>query len=479
MNSSIVRSLSLLGILLFGGCAARRYQAAPIVPTETASRFQSRNLNDAGLQAFVEKNLGQPTTASPPRTWDLRMLWLAAEYFNPALEAARTRVTESEAAVVTAGARPNPTLGIAPGIPSPYLLTLDFAVPIETAGKRGYRIKSAQGLHQAAEFDLADTAWKLRSSVRVALVDYLLASKNLDLLHSDEQIRDEQVRLLDQRFAVGEIPRPDLDLARIQLSQTRLAISSAEGQVAQAKAALAAAVGISVAALQGVEFSWTSLESPPSADSLSVEQLQGEAVLNRLDVRRFLAQYAAAEADLQLEIAKQYPDLAIGPGYTYEEKNNFFTIGISTTLPIFNRNQGPIAEAEARRKGAAVAFLEKQAQIIAESEQALAVYTAAVKEFTEADASLRNLQNQQEQTMRRAVGVGEEDRLALNGVRIESSVVARARLDALHRALIALGSLEDAIQRPLDPGDLTTTPSNVPPPNDFSSPDLPAKEPRQ
>jgi cobalt-zinc-cadmium efflux system outer membrane protein len=476
MNSSIVLSLCLFGILLLDGCSARRYQAAPIVPMEAASRFQSGNLNDTGLQAFVQKNLGQPTMTSPPKTWDLQTLWLAAQYFNPALEAARSRVTESEAAVVTAGARPNPTLGIAPGIPSPYLLTLDFAVPIETVGKRGYRIQSARSLNQAAQFDLADTAWKLRNGVRAALVDYLLAFRNLDLLHSDEQIWGDQVHLLEQRFAVGEIPRPDLDLARIQLSQTHLAISTAEGQVGQAKAALAAAIGISTAALQDVEFSWPGLESPPRVEFQSLEQFRRDAVLNRLDVRRSLAQYGAAEADLQLEIAKQYPDVVIGPGYTYEEKNHFFTFGISTTLPVFNRNQGPIAEAEARRKGAAAAFLEKQAQVIGESEQALALYTAALKEFTEADTSLHNLQGEQEQMIRRAVGVGEEDRLALSGVRIESSAVSRARLDALHRAQRALGALEDAVQRPLDLSDLAPTPSRASSATNSSSPDPPVKE---
>ena len=41
----------------------------------------------------------------------------------------------------------------------------------------------------------------------------------------------------------------------------------------------------------------------------------------------------------------------------------------------------------------------------------------------------------------------------LNGVRIESAVVTRTRLDALARAQRALGELEDAVQRPLDPGD--------------------------
>jgi outer membrane protein TolC len=452
--------LSFLGIVLLTGCAARRYQAAPIVPTETASMLQSRSFSDAGLQAFLQKNLAQPERKATPNTWDVGTLWLAAQYFNPALEAARSRIAEAKAAIVTAGARPNPNLGIAPGIPSPYLLTLDFAVPIETAGKRGYRIESARSLDQAANFDFADTVWKLRSGVRAALLDYLLASRNLKLLLSEEKIREDQVNLLEQRFAVGEIPRPDLDLARIEFLKTHIAISTAEGQVGQTRAALAAAIGIPVAALQGVDFSWSNLDSPPSAESLSPQQIQREAVVNRLDVRRALAQYAATESDLQLEIAKQYPDVAIGPGYTYEEKNNFFTLGISTTLPIFNRNQGPIAEADARRKEAAAAFLDKQLQVIAGSEQALVLYAAALRELTEADTSLRTLQEQQEQMTRRAVDIGEQDRLSLNGVQIESAVLARARLDALSRAQRALGQLEDSVQRPLEAG-------------------APAKEPRQ
>ena len=360
---------------------------------------------------------------------------------------------EAQAAAVTAGARPNPTLNIAPGIPSPYLLTLDFVVPIETAGKRGHRIQVARGLDQAARFDLADAAWKVRSGVRMALLNYLLASLSLDLLRCEESVRHEQVSPLEQRFAVGEIPRPDVDRTRIELSRTHLAISTAEGQIAEAKAALAASIGIPVAGLQGLNFSWADLDSPPSADSLSPEQIQRDAVLNRLDVRRALAQYATAEADLQLEISKQYPDVQIGPGYTYEEKNNFFTVGLSTTLPIFNRNQGPIAEAEARRKEAAATFLEKQAQVIAGSERALALYVAALKELAEADESLRKLHDAHLQMMEQAVRLGEEDRLSLNTVQIESSIVARVRLDALARAQSALGELEDAVQRSLDPGD--------------------------
>jgi cobalt-zinc-cadmium efflux system outer membrane protein len=445
------RVVVLFGCLSFGGCAVRRYQPAPIVPAETVSRFELRNLADPGLQAYEEKNLGHAIAPWPPKTWDLGTLSLAALYFNPTLEAARARFAEAQAAVVTAGARPNPSLSIAPGIPSPYLFNLDVGVPIETAGKRGHRVESARSLEHAARFDLADSFWKVRSTVRIALLNYLLAARSVDLLRFEERVRRDQVIILEQRFSVGEIPRPEVDLGRIELSKTHLAISTVEGQFAEAKAALAASIGIPVAGLEG-EFFWADLDSPPSAESLLPRQIQRDAVLNRLDVRRSLAQYAAAEADLQLEISKQYPDVQIGPGYTYEEKNNFFTLGLSTTLPVFNRNQGPIAEAEARRREAAAAFLEKQAQIIAGSERALALYIAALKELAEADQSLRKLQDDHLQTMRQAFRLGEEDRLDLNGVQIESSVVARARLDAIARAQSALGELEDAVQRPLDPG---------------------------
>ncbi len=445
--------MALLMAGLTVGCAARHYQAIPLVPSETASRLEARSIADAGLHAYVEAHLGHAVSPWPPKTWDLRMFSLAALYFNPAIETARARLAEAEAAAVTAGARPNPTLSIAPGIPSPYLFNLAIAMPIETAGKRGYRIQSARSLDQAAQFDLADSAWKVRSGVRAALLNSLLASRNLDTLHSEEEFRGEQVRLLEQRLAVGEIARPEVDLARIELSKIRSGIAAAEGQVFESKAALAASIAIPVAALAGIDLSWTDLESPPSAESLSPKTIQRDAVLNRLDVRRALAQYAAAEADLQLEIAKQYPDVQIGPGYTSEERNSFFTIGFSATLPVFNRNQGPIAEAEARRRKAAAAFLEKQAQVIAESERSLARYAAALKELAEADHSLRRLHDAQLERMQQAVQLGEEDRLALNGVQIESSVLARSRLDALARAQSALGELEDAVQRPLDPGD--------------------------
>jgi len=443
---------ALLGVLSAAGCAVRHYRAAPIAPEETAARLETADLADPGLRAHMERNLGQSVAPWPPASWTLRTLTLAALYYHPAMAASRARVGEAEATEQTAGARPNPTLHLAPGVPSPYLFNLDFAAPLETAGKRGHRIRSARALSLAARLELGESAWKLRSAVRRAFVNRLLAARMLDALHLEEEIRRRQVRMLEQRLEVGEIARPPVDAARIELARTHLATVAAEGSVAEATAALAAAIAIPASALRQVELAWPELASPPDAASLPAASIRREAVVNRLDVRRALAVYAAREAQLQLEIAKQYPDVQIGPGYTYEEGHNFFTVGVSATLPLLNRNQGPIAEAEARRKQAGAEVLQTQARVLAESETALARYTGALEELAEADRSLAALQEERLRTTQRAVEVGEEDQLAFNAVELEKAVLDRSRLDALGRAQRALGELEDALQRPLDGG---------------------------
>ena len=445
--------LVVSAVLALSGCATQRYKPAPIVPAVSASRLESRTLSDAGLRSFVEQSSGKSFTSWPPSRWNLQTLSLAALYFNPTLDSARARVEEADAAIITAGGRPNPTFDISPGVPSPYLFSMDLLFPIETAGKRGHRIQSASSLMQAAQFDLADSAWKVRSGVRTALLDYFLASRSVDLLRTEQDLRTTQVRLLQERLTSGEIPRVDLDTARIAAAQTQLAVTTAQNRIAGARAAIAAAIGLPASAMSTVTFDWDDLDSPPDAASISAQEVERDAVLNRMDVRRALAQYTAAEANLQLEIAKQYPDVEIGPGYSYEEQHNYFTTGLSVTLPIFNRNKGPIDEAEARRKEAAATVSEAQAQVIAQSEQALTAYTAALNELSESDQLLRTLQNTRLQMTERAAQVGEVDSVAVNGVQIENNALSLSRLEALNRAQTDLGQLEDAVQRPLDPGD--------------------------
>jgi len=446
------RLAATLASVLLAGCAAQRYAPAPLAPDAVASAFSARSLADPGLRSFEESSLGWGIEAWPPAEWDRKTLSLAALYFNPQLDEARASVSESQAALETAGARPNPTLSVTPGVPSPYLLTLDLSFPLETAGKRGYRIQAARNLELASQLELAQTAWTIRGAVRAALLDYLMSLQSLDLLRSEAEVRESQVRILEQRFSAGEARRSEVDAARSELSRALSALRAAEEAGAEQGALLAAAIGVPAAALRDIRFSWPDVAAPPRAESLPLAEIQRDAVLNRLDVRDSLAQYAAAEAALQLEIAKQYPDVDLGPGYTYEEGHSYFTVGLSVAIPMFDRNQGPIAQAEARRRKAAAQFVEAQSQAISRSERALAVYRVALEGLAEAER-LASIEERRREATRQSVRAGEQDGLDLAESEIQYSIAARARLDAVAHAQRALGDLEEAVERPLAPGD--------------------------
>ena len=76
---------------------------------------------------------------------------------------------------------------------------------------------------------------------------------------------------------------------------------------------MAAALGVPHAALKGKSFAWPELETPPALPALSLETAQTAGLLNRIDLRGLLAEYAAAEASLKREVASRYPDVTLGP----------------------------------------------------------------------------------------------------------------------------------------------------------------------
>lgn len=446
----------VLGVaVVLTACApVQRYHPQPIVPAVTAARLENRTLNEPGLRQFMEKNLGRKVGTWPLATWDLNELALAAYYFNPQMQVARAQAEAARAAIITARERPNPTVSLHPGIPSPWLMAFDFLIPVQRAGRRRYKIKQAQALRQAARFNLAATAWKARSGVRAALVKYFFDKAQAELVHAEARLHVKQVQGLNARFKAGDISRPTLAAAQTELLDARLAARVAKGRILVDRTALASAIGLPVRALDGIRLAWPAFGHPPATALLSPALIQREAVLDRLDVRQALSDYAAAQAALQLEIARQHPNIQIGPGYDYEEGRNYFTTGLAVTLPVFNRNQGPIAQAEAERKIAAAHFMAVQSQAIAQSKAALASYRSALAEWEDAQKSVHEIRRVIEPLSARSVTVGETDWLTLNGVKLQALAAAGVALQALDRAQQSLGQLEDAVERPLGPDEI-------------------------
>jgi outer membrane protein TolC len=445
----------IFGIVLLTGCA--HFQPQPLAPETTAAQLDSRRLDDASLEKFLEENSGGETIAWPMTSWDLNSLTFAAFYFHPDLDVARAQWRVAEAGEKTAGARPNPSVSATPGydsqIPgnySPWLVPVTFDIPIETASKRGKRIAEALDASKSAYWNLIATAWQIRSGVRASLLDFTIAGYRSELLQRQLSAQEQIVKLLQQRFDAGEISRPELVTAQIALNKSRLDFSDAQSKHADSRSQLAESLGVTAAALDGLNlafnFSATAPEDLTSADARRI------ALLGRSDIRGALADYAAAEDDLRLQIAKQYPDLHLGPGYAWNNGNagdSQWSLGFSLELPILDQNQGPIAEAKARRELAAAQFTALQAKVIGEIDRAVAGYKVADAQL-KTGGELLAAEQRQQKSAQAQLEAGAADQLDSLNAQMEFDGATLANLDGQEKFQTALGALEDALQRPAD-----------------------------
>lgn len=446
-----------LACALLTGCAT--YQLRPITPAQMTADFEARSLASGELHAYIARHLGHDIEPWPPQRWDRKMLTLAAFYYSPALDVARAQWGTAKAGVDVAGAVPNPVLQLpfdyttnSSGPGKPYTVGLGLDIPIETANKRGYRIDQASHLSKAAQFNIGNEAWKVRSQVRDALLNLYAARQRVALLTQKVSAQRQILDMLEKRAAVGYASEPEVNPARIALTKAQTDLAAAKRSIQDGRARLAVTIGISIGALESVqldldEFAQTGT-APPSVE------VRRMAIFNRADLQSSLAEYEATQAALQLEIAKQYPDIHIGPGYTYDVGANKIGFGLpGITLPIINQNQGGIAQAEAKRTEAATRTVALQDTIINDLDHAFSQYQASLDALTLSNDRLAAAMRQVKSQVA-SFDAGATDRLSLTQSKADFEVSAIDHLNDLVTVQQSAGALEDAMQRTLTPNEM-------------------------
>ena len=442
--------------MVISGCAI--YKPEPISPATSAAAYEMRTLDNPELDFFIQRNVKRDLAAQPVAQWDLELLTLAAYYYHSDLDVARAKWGVAHAGELTAGMRPNPTVNVnvqrnadTSSDSSPWTLGLNLDIPIETAGKRGYRIEQARHLSEAARIAIISTAWQVRSRVRSALLDLHVAQKTQEALLEQQRLQRTNVTLLEHRLAVGMASTPEVTFARIALTQSTLALNDAERVQSDAQTRLAGSLGLASKALDKVAIAPDPLTR---SAALPTPEVRDQALLYRADVLGALAEFAASQSALQLEIAKQYPDAHLGPGYTWDQGARKWSVGLALVLPVLNQNEGPIAEARARRVQAIANFDATEARALREIEVALSAYVASRRKLETVEALIVE-QNNRLRKAEASLEAGETDRVALVGTQLEISQIALTHVDALAKTQQALGALEDAVQWPLStPGTL-------------------------
>ena len=421
--------------IALAGCTS--FVAKPILPANAARDFDSRRLSSRHAR------------------WSLSKLTAEALKMNPDLAVLRARVQSAEGALQTAGERPNPVLSFKPGFNSttynatrlitPWIIEPGLDFTIETGGKRGARKAEAAARIRSARLELDAAAWKVRGDVRRALLAMHAAEATHGQYRLQEAAQAEAAKLLESQLKDGAARPQDVAVARIPLNQTRLSMHDTDLLAVKARAQLATAIGVPVAALADAEFDFSEvsrLAAAPAGGSA-----RRHALTHRADILAALSDYAASEERVRLEVAKQYPDIKLGPSYKLDQTDNKWTLGIGFELPILNQHKGAIAEAEGKRAEAAARFRSVQARAIGEIDLALAVYRAARAKAVAADALAADVQAQTK-TAEEMKAQGELSQLDVSQRRVEQGAADLSRAQSRLQALEALGSLEDALQTP-------------------------------
>jgi outer membrane protein TolC len=417
--------------------------------------FDGRTLTNAPLREFAESTEAEFIGNWPPPKWNLEALTVVAFYYHPALQTARARWETALAGVETAGAHPNPTVTLSPGYDfsavspaSPWIpgLTLDF--PIETAGKRGIRRAQARRLAWAARFDLLNLCSELRSNVHAAYIETSAANDRVKLIEEELKTQKSIDQLLEQRLSAGAIASSELLPMRINLLKLQGELGAARRLLSEGRRRLAEALGVPQKALVNLELKQEEnpeIRGEKLLDSMAA--LRAKVLRQRFNLLAALARYEASQESLQLEIARQYPDIRLGSGYQWDQGDHKWNLSIGLDLPLLNQNQGPIAEARARREEAAAQVIELQSAVIQEIDSAAARCRLALDEMTQARKIASRLMEQEDSAAER-LQAGAADRLELASVQLERHTAELTLLEANTRLRMAEAELEQALQIP-------------------------------
>jgi outer membrane protein, heavy metal efflux system len=453
-----------ISLSLLIGCAQQKYQAKPLDPAQTSAKLLNKDTSSSDFQQYLIKQ-GYAASQLPFADWGVDELTWCALYYHTKLDVAKAQLALANAATQSAGLKTNPTLNAnlarsnqKNGDLRPWAYGLNVEIPIETGNKRQLRVEEAQNLAEAARMDVAETAWQLRSQIASDLIDYHQNQVNTRLLDEELTIQNSIISMLEKRLAQGLISNTELHSAQLLQQKTQFSLNAEQARTPELRSKLAADVGLNTEKFASIKLKPLDIASTITQQSAlfnapaKAVELQQSALLNRIDIRRSLAKYAAAESKIKLEVAKQTPDISLTPGLAFEFGDSIWSLGFSSLLQLLNKNsnlnQSLIAEATQLREVEGAQFEALQAQVIADLAQSHARIAASEQNLQQANAGyatqlahMRKLQKQ--------LNAGLIDRLQLTQTSL-NNVLSKQQVSSTQFALLkASAALEDIMHRPV------------------------------
>lgn len=269
---------------------------------------------------------------------------MIAERQNLDLAASRLERAVAQAGIRIAGERPNPTVSFSATRDTPHESAF-FDQPLEIWGQRGRRIDEAKQELSLTEIEIGTTQREVRKNIREAYYSAALAraftlqqTKATDLAH---RLRD----IAKARFDAGDIPQLEVMQADVGVAKADadLEVTRQEERVAFSK--LSALLNEPSSTLWEIG---SPLETAPA--TVAINDVVQRAIGANYDILHLQQEANVERSKAALLRAERLPEISIEAGADFNSPPDFqvgargqLTVGV----PIFNRNQGELAQSAA------------------------------------------------------------------------------------------------------------------------------------
>ena len=298
---------------------------------------------------------------------------------SPRLRAARGAVERAAGAVQTSRAYANPQVQYLggnqsardvanPGVPG-LLQHFSASQTVEFPAERAARRNIAQQYEAASHFRESAEELALTAEIKRAFYETLRSREEISLAQGNLSLVEDLRRRVEVEVRVGEKGRLELTRAEAELARARFAVRSAQLALANSIAFLRATIA---APAEAVFDPTGDLEAPVQLPPLTDAR---ELVL-KINPQLSEAQtvLTGTQAVVQHEKTLRTPPPNFYGEYERQPDQTFWRVGVTISLPLWDRRRGQIAEAVAVTREASAVHDQRRIEILSALERAYNQY---------------------------------------------------------------------------------------------------------
>ena len=457
----IARSMIIaLLCITMQGCVKHSYIAEPINTDLVLNEINSWSIDNAGLNQFLQLN-GVSAEEVNSDTFSIKRLYLTSLYYDPAMQVAYKKWKKALIIAEHTDYKINPEFSIplehhseSSAGQSEWTIGLVLSFIYERKGKREARQAKAEVELFNAKLAINKLAFERYGEFEEKYHAFQLAKAKIIETKNEVDVLKELAEQLQKKYELGAVNQFELSTNKLELQRSLFQLTLLKNSLQENEDDLMAMTHLVHSELDDIELEYISPFSfinEAYQQSLFIDasfsSLQKSMLDNHLDMAIQLNNYAQAEAELRLDIEKQYPDLVLSPGFLFDQSDYIWSLAASWVLPLFKNTEQNLnilkALEERKIKQQEITVLQKELLSMLYIKHKSIVRHKALIEVS--DEIIESIE-QRAKEIESQVELGGVDSVVVLRNKIEFYKARQAQIDVYSEAVNALLEIEHLLQ---------------------------------